>query len=212
MWQAYYVEFTILAIGVLVIAIRGAEYALGTAQGEEWASTANFPLTSWLGGAFGSSVETLGVIIIVLAALKIIVSMAWFLTVAAEPTMGVAWHRFLAFFNVWFQRNADGAPALGPLEPIRVNGEPIDFEKIDELPDDVREAKSHLPILYRDKDCICIASEIVWLALDCKNVEYLTVLVSKRDKHDDDNDGLPRILWPDDDDDSHTKINKRMRC
>ncbi|KAL7516860.1 hypothetical protein ACHAWX_001834 [Stephanocyclus meneghinianus] len=104
----------------------------------------------------------------------------------------------------WDQLQSKSSPLYGPLQippPIY----------IDELPDDVREAKSHLPILYRDKDCICIASEIVWLALECKNVEYLTVLVSKRDKHDDDNDGLPRILWPDDDDDddvdSHNNSN-----
>ena len=29
--------------------------------------------------------------------------------------MGVAWHRFSAFFNIYFKRNADGAVALGPL-------------------------------------------------------------------------------------------------
>jgi Fe-S oxidoreductase len=50
--------------------------------------------------------------------------------------MGVAWHRFLAFFNIWFKRNADGKTALGPLKPIQVNGEPIDFENIEELAED----------------------------------------------------------------------------
>ena len=29
--------------------------------------------------------------------------------------MGVAWHRFSAFFNIYFKREADGAVALGPL-------------------------------------------------------------------------------------------------
>ena len=48
----------------------------------------------------------------------------------------------------------------------------------------------------RDKDCICAASQSVWLALECKNIDYLTVLVSK-----DEDELVPRIVWPNDDDD-----------
>ncbi|MCH1403540.1 MAG: hypothetical protein L7U50_04490, partial [Candidatus Nanopelagicales bacterium] len=33
MWQAYYVEITILLVGVCVIALRAMEYALGSSQG-----------------------------------------------------------------------------------------------------------------------------------------------------------------------------------
>jgi Fe-S oxidoreductase len=137
MWQAYYVEITILAVGICVIALRAMEYALGTLQGESWASTINFPFTSWIGaGLSGMSVSSLETGIAIVAFIKIAVSLAWLITVAVQPTMGVAWHRFLAFFNVWFQRNADGKPALGPLQPIMVKGEPIDFEDIDNLDDD----------------------------------------------------------------------------
>jgi glutathione S-transferase len=65
-----------------------------------------------------------------------------------------------------------------------------------------------MPILYRDEECIDIACEIVWLALECKNVEYVTVLVpSSSSKTGDANDHnnnavgvvVPRIVWPDDD-------------
>lgn len=137
MWQAYYVEITILVVGLAVISIRALEYALGTEQGESWASIANFPLTAWIGSAFTSaSISALETGIIVIALIKIAVSLAWLITVAVQPTMGVAWHRFLAFFNVWFQRNADGKPALGPLQPIMIKGEAIDFENIDDLDDD----------------------------------------------------------------------------
>jgi Fe-S oxidoreductase len=137
MWQAYYVEITILAVGICVIALRAMEYALGTLQGESWASTINFPFTSWIGaGLSGMSESSLETGIAIVAFIKIAVSLAWLITVAVQPTMGVAWHRFLAFFNVWFQRNADGKPALGPLQPIMVKGEPIDFEDIDNLDDD----------------------------------------------------------------------------
>ncbi len=137
MWQAYYVEITILVVGLAVISIRALEYALGTEQGESWATIANFPLTAWIGSAFTSaSISALETGIIVIALIKIAVSLAWLITVAVQPTMGVAWHRFLAFFNVWFQRNADGKPALGPLQPIAIKGEAIDFENIDDLDDD----------------------------------------------------------------------------
>ena len=137
MWQAYYVEITILAIGIFVIALRAAEYARGSVQGEEFINS-NFPLTGWIGQNWtGLSLEALATLIMLLAFGKILVSMAWFVTVAMTPTMGVAWHRFLAFFNVWFQRNANGKPALGQLEPIRYDGVALDFEKLDDFPDDI---------------------------------------------------------------------------
>jgi Fe-S oxidoreductase len=58
------------------------------------------------------------------------------ITVSVQPTMGVAWHRFLAFFNVWLKRNADGKTALGPLKPMLVKGQPVDFENMEELDED----------------------------------------------------------------------------
>ena len=61
--------------------------------------------------------------------------MAWLITIALNPTMGVAWHRFSAFFNIWFKRNATGEVALGPLQPMVSRGKPIDFE--DPADDDV---------------------------------------------------------------------------
>ncbi|MFA3877413.1 Fe-S oxidoreductase, partial [Streptomyces sp. MMCC 100] len=39
----------------------------------------------------------------------------------------VAWHRFLAFPNIWFKRDAKGGTALGALLPMTSGGEPIDF-------------------------------------------------------------------------------------
>ena len=106
-------------------------------SGASWASAVHFPFTAWIGLGLGQTpAATLETGIAVVAFIKIAVSLAWLITVAAQPTMGVAWHRFLAFFNVWFQRNADGRPALGPLQPIAVKGETIDFENIDDLHDD----------------------------------------------------------------------------
>ena len=58
------------------------------------------------------------------------------ITIALQPTMGVAWHRFLAFFNIFFKRHADGRTSLGELQPITVGGEPLDFENVDDLDED----------------------------------------------------------------------------
>ena len=136
-WQAYYVELTILAVVACILTLRGLEYALGSASGEWWATGLHFPMTFFIGKALsGMSIGGLEAAAFTIASLKILISMAWMITVSVQPTMGVAWHRFLAFFNIWFKRNADGRTALGPLQPMMVKGEPVDFENIEELDED----------------------------------------------------------------------------
>ena len=50
--------------------------------------------------------------------------------------MGVAWHRFTVWPNIWFKRESSGRPALGALQPIMVDGKPLDFAEIEELDED----------------------------------------------------------------------------
>ena len=69
------------------------------------------------------------------AAIKICVSMAWFIVLALNLTMGVAWHRFLAPFNIFFQRNPDKRLSLGAVPEMLSHGKPINFE--DPSEDDV---------------------------------------------------------------------------
>jgi Fe-S oxidoreductase len=136
-WQAYYVELTILGVVLCVLLLRGLEYALGRTVGDDWATALHFPLTAWFGAAFdGATRSALENAVIIVATIKILISMAWFITVALQPTMGIAWHRFLAFFNIWFKRHANGRTSLGALQPIAVKGEPVDFENVDELDED----------------------------------------------------------------------------
>ncbi|MGH3658044.1 MAG: (Fe-S)-binding protein, partial [Micromonosporaceae bacterium] len=85
----------------------------------------SFPLAAAFAGMSKGALTTA---IYGVATLKIAVSMAWAIVIAVNPTMGVAWHRFTAFFNVWFKRNADGRDALGALPVMRSGGKPIDFE------------------------------------------------------------------------------------
>jgi Fe-S oxidoreductase len=61
--------------------------------------------------------------------------MTWFIVIAANLTMGVAWHRFLAPFNIFFKRNVSTTPTLGALPEMLSHGKPIDFE--DPKEDDV---------------------------------------------------------------------------
>ena len=62
--------------------------------------------------------------------------MAWFVVIGLTPTMGVAWHRFTAPFNIFLKRHADGRTSLGALQPIMVDGKPVDLENADELDED----------------------------------------------------------------------------
>ena len=116
MWQGYFVEGVILGVGLCIVALRGLEYALLTHGGEHAgnASPLHFPLSFPLGEAFsGLSTGTIENAIYLVAMLKIVISFAWMITISLTPTMGVAWHRFLAFFNIWFKRESSGRTALG---------------------------------------------------------------------------------------------------
>ncbi|GAA4283558.1 heterodisulfide reductase-related iron-sulfur binding cluster [Brevibacterium daeguense] len=136
-WEAYYVEFTILGVALCIALLRGLEYVLQGRAGQE-NLVLHFPLTFWIGELFsGLSTGAVEALIVVIALIKILISYAWMVTVALTPTMGVAWHRFLAFFNIWFKRHADGKVSLGPLQPMKHNGEDIDFENMEEMDEDV---------------------------------------------------------------------------
>jgi len=105
--KAYYVEATILVIVICVITLDYLEHQY--------------------------YVDATAVQIV--AGIKIWVSVMWFVVIANDLTMGVAWHRFLAPFNIFFKRNLDSRPALGELPEMISHGKPINFE--DPKDDDV---------------------------------------------------------------------------
>ena len=132
MKKAYYVEATILAVVFCVVALRGLEGALSEYTSWNW----HFGLTWPIAESFKSmSLDQLHMWIQIVATIKIVVSMTWFLVIASNLTMGVAWHRFLAFFNIYYKRNADGGHSLGNLPELLSHGKPVDFE--DPADDDV---------------------------------------------------------------------------
>lgn len=127
MWQAYFVEYVILVIGVCILLLRGLEGALHHVDSYEAGYFVSYPITAAVDGMDTGSVQNL---VYLVAMIKISVSFIWATVLGLNTTMGVAWHRFLAFPNIWFKRNADGAVALGPLQPMVSDGKPIDFETV----------------------------------------------------------------------------------
>lgn len=131
MGKAYYVEATILAIVFCVFALRGLEGALAGKETWNWHFAISWPAVSFFSSWTQASIESA---IAIVAALKIVISMTWFIVIAANLTMGIAWHRFLAFFNIYYKRNVD-QPALGALPEMLSKGKPVNFE--DPAEDDV---------------------------------------------------------------------------
>ncbi len=131
-WKAYYVEATIVAIVVCVTLLRGLEGALSNDTAWSWHYVFSWRLVLIFKGL---SLNTILNLIQIVAAIKIVVSMLWFIVIALNLTMGVAWHRFLAFFNVYYRRHSDGTNSLGELPEMLSHGRPIDFN--DPSEDDV---------------------------------------------------------------------------
>ena len=129
--RAYYVEATILAVVFCVIALRGLEGALAGEKSWSLHYAISWPAVLFFSSWSTSAIENA---IVVVAAAKVLVSMAWFIVIASNLTMGVAWHRFLAFFNIYFKRNID-KPSLGALPEMLSHGKPVNFE--DPAEDDV---------------------------------------------------------------------------
>jgi ferredoxin len=123
-WQAYYVEATILGVTIMILLLRSLEARMVQIQNPEESLALHFPLTGWMAGMwtrFGAGTEALPQLyeaIYIFAMLKILISFAWMIVISCQPTMGVAWHRFLAFVNIWFKREASGRTALGAVRPM----------------------------------------------------------------------------------------------
>ena len=124
MWQGYYVEWTIVVIASAVLVLRGLRGAAEGITGYGLAHWVSYPLARVFDGL---SADALRTGILVVATLKILASMAWFVFIALDATAGVAWHRFTAFPNIFFKRDPHGT-ALGALRPMTSGGKPVDFE------------------------------------------------------------------------------------
>ncbi|AYG81945.1 NAD(P)H-quinone oxidoreductase subunit I, chloroplastic [Streptomyces hundungensis] len=123
--QAYFVEAVILIVGICIFTLHALEGAQHHVDGYEASFFVSYPVVSWFRGMDLSTLQNLTYFF---AGLKIATSFIWMITVALKTDMGVAWHRFLAFPNIFFKREAQGGVALGALQPMASNGELVDFE------------------------------------------------------------------------------------
>ncbi|MGW8331302.1 (Fe-S)-binding protein [Streptomyces sp. NPDC055897] len=123
--QAYFVEAVILIVGVCIFTLHALEGAQHHVDAYEASFFVSYPVVAWFRGMDLSTLQNLTYFF---AGLKIATSFIWMITVALKTDMGVAWHRFLAFPNIFFKRESEGGVALGALQPMASNGELVDFE------------------------------------------------------------------------------------
>lgn len=148
-WQAYFVEAFVLVESAAILFIRGAEYNLGQLDSDhpEDFDRFHFPISGFVGDAlFPAGVEgnegALETTIVVIAMIKVVLAMVWLIVISSNLTMGIAWHRFTAWFNIFFKRESvgrdtDGATtALGGMKPLTNNGKPVTLDDIDDLDED----------------------------------------------------------------------------
>ncbi|MFG2101586.1 heterodisulfide reductase-related iron-sulfur binding cluster [Micromonospora echinaurantiaca] len=124
MWQGYFVEWVVLLVLIFGFLIRGFKVATDHFVYPAWAT----PVSHALGAALPNWEAGVSLA----ALIKIVISMTWLIVISLNVTMGVAWHRFLAFPNIFFKRNPDRAGSgLGALRPMMSAGKPLDFEEAD---------------------------------------------------------------------------------
>ena len=117
-----YVELTVLGISaVRSRPARHVEYRLLALE----TSRLHFPLTC--SAALREQPRGARNRIVIVAAISITISMAWFIVIGLNTTMGVAWHRFSSWPNIWFKRESSWQPALGALQPIAIDSKSLDF-------------------------------------------------------------------------------------
>ncbi|GAA0506779.1 Fe-S oxidoreductase [Saccharopolyspora subtropica] len=122
-WQAYFVEAVVVLEGVGIMGLRAFKTSSGLFHAPVWSA----PISHALGTVLPASTAAVSVF----ATFKVLSAMIWVIVIASNITMGVAWHRFTAFFNIYFKREADGGVALGALKPMMSGGKPLDFEEAD---------------------------------------------------------------------------------
>ncbi|MEU7630311.1 heterodisulfide reductase-related iron-sulfur binding cluster [Nocardia sp. NPDC049220] len=119
---AYVIEAIVLIEGLGMIFVKAGKIA---AYGHSDAATDFF--TMRLAELLPASPTLVGLF----AFIKLMSGMLFLYLVGRKVTWGVAWHRFSAFPNIYFKREADGDVALGAAKPMMSQGKPVDMETAD---------------------------------------------------------------------------------
>jgi Fe-S oxidoreductase len=135
MWQGYFVEYVVLTVLLCGFLIRGFKVATDQFEHPAWAT----PFSHAVGAVLPASAAGISLA----ALLKIGISMVWVIVISLNVTMGVAWHRFAAFPNIYFKRDPRkrAGSGLGALRPMTSGGRVLDFEEADPETDQFGVAK-----------------------------------------------------------------------
>jgi len=119
---AYFVELVVLIEGLGMIFVKAGKIAT---YGGGHMSTDFFTMN------LAKLLPASAVMVSIFAFIKLMSGMVWLYVVGRNINWGVAWHRFAAFFNIYFKREDDGDVALGAVKPMMSKGKPVDMEDAD---------------------------------------------------------------------------------
>ncbi|WP_232717768.1 (Fe-S)-binding protein [Gordonia metallireducens] len=119
---AYFVEAVVLLEGLGMILVKASKIATyGHANAYSDFFTMNV----------AKILPASPTLVSIFAVIKLMSGMVWLAVVGLNTDWGVAWHRFSAFFNIYFKREADGGVALGAAKPMMSQGKVLDMETAD---------------------------------------------------------------------------------
>ncbi|AZA12623.1 succinate dehydrogenase/fumarate reductase iron-sulfur subunit [Corynebacterium choanae] len=125
---AYFVEAVVFIEGAGMLLVKAAKIA--TYPNYQPHLATDF-VTMQLAKLLPASPE----LVSVFALIKLLSGLVWLAIVGRQLTWGVAWHRFTAFFTIFFRTHADGRKALGALAPlVDDSGKPIHFDELEDSP------------------------------------------------------------------------------
>ena len=119
---AYVIEAIVFLEGIGMVMVKAGKIAT-YGHSEVWTDFFTMQVAKLL----PSSVA----MVAVFAFIKMVSGSTFLLLVGRNINWGVAWHRFAAFFNIYFKREDDGGVALGAAKPMMSKGKPVDMETAD---------------------------------------------------------------------------------
>ncbi|WP_211325204.1 (Fe-S)-binding protein, partial [Williamsia limnetica] len=119
---AYFVEIVVLLEGLGMVFVKAGKIAT---YGHANAGSDFFTMQ------VAKLLPASAIMVSIFALIKLMSGMIWLAVVGRNINWGVAWHRFSAFFNIYFKREDDGGVALGAAKPMMSSGKVLDMETAD---------------------------------------------------------------------------------
>ncbi|NMM92618.1 Fe-S oxidoreductase, partial [Rhodococcus sp. SRB_17] len=119
---AYFVEAVVLIEGLGMILVKAGRIAM-TGHANPWTDFFTMRVAELLPASPN--------MVSAFAFVKLMSAMVWLAVVGRNITWGVAWHRFSAFFNIYFKREDDGTVALGAAKPMMSKGVALTMDNVD---------------------------------------------------------------------------------